>query len=222
MRHDHSQPQAFVSPAPAAQGHTPVAPPLALAALLGAQAWQALSPAIQRRFASGHADTAYAGHLDLHCSRLGWLMAAVAGLLGGPLTTARCRQVPARVEVAADGRGGVIWSRHLCLPGRRDECLVRSTKAADAQGRLIERTVGGLAMELTLFERDGALVFRSRRYFFAWGRWQVPIPALLTPGVCEVEHRDEGLGCFRFTLEMRHPLWGRTFCQTGLFQDPEE
>ena len=34
------------------------------------------------------------------------------------------------------------------------------------------------------------------------------------------QHRDLGGGRFRFTLEIRHPLWGRTFRQAGEFVDP--
>jgi hypothetical protein len=48
------------------------------------------------------------------------------------------------------------------------------------------------------------------------------VPQLLTPGTCRVEHRDEGPGHFRFTLSMRHPVWGTTFHQTGVFADPKE
>ena len=69
---------------------------------------------------------------------------------------------------------------------------------------------GGLSMALEVCVEQGALVFYSRHYFWLLGRWRLPVPALLTPGVCRVEHRDEGPGCFRFTLEMTHPLWGRS------------
>ena len=43
-----------------------------------------------------------------------------------------------------------------------------------------------------------------------------------TPGTCRVSHRDLGDGRFRFTLSMVHPLWGRTFHQTGVFADATE
>jgi hypothetical protein len=76
-------------------------------------------------------------------------------------------------------------------------------------------------MALRVFEDDGALVFESQRYFFALGRWHLPVPALLSPGVCRVSHRDLGAGRFRFTLTMTHPRWGQTFHQTGVFADPE-
>jgi hypothetical protein len=193
--------------------------PLDLATLVGTQAWSRLPPAVRRRFTQGHADTTYEGSLDLSCSLLGRCFAAASLLLGGPLTGIDRASVPASVRTYADGAGGVVWERHL---GRHSGArVVRSTKLAD-RGSLIERTDGGLAMELEVFEEEGALVFRSRRYFLALGGWRIAIPALLSPGVCRVEHRDLGQGHFRFSLSMVHPLWGRTFQQTGVFTDPQE
>jgi hypothetical protein len=189
--------------------------------LLGAAAWQRLPAAVRRRFAGAHHDTYYQGALDFECSAIGRCFAWCAAWLRGPLTAHRGTGVPACVRVQDDGRGGMVWERLLLLPGVGPR-IVRSVKQPGAGGGLVERTDGGLAMELQVFEQDGALVFESRRYFLALGRWRVPIPALLTPGTCRVEHRDEGGGRFRFTLSMVHPWWGRTFHQTGIFADPKE
>lgn len=204
---------------PSASGH---AQPLDIAAIVGPAAWQRLPAAVRRRFARGHADTHYAGALDLHCSAVGRFFAFFAAVLGGPLTAIREASVPAEVRVYGNASGGVVWERRLRVGGRASERVVRSTKEAGAAGTLVERTDGGLAMELDVFEEGGALVFRSRRYFLALGALRLPIPMLLTPGVCRVAHIDEGEGRFRFTLSMVHPWWGTTFHQTGLFADPKE
>lgn len=200
---------------------SPTAPaePLDLAALTGAEAWARLPGAVQRRFAAAHHDTTYRGSLDLHCSAVGRFFALFSVVLGGPLTTLRVDGVPAEVRVHGNGRGGVVWERRLHAADLR---IVRSTKEPGPSGGLVERTDGGLAMDLEVFEDGGALVFRSRRYFLALGRVHVPIPAWLTPGTCRVEHRDLGAGRFRFTLSMVHPWWGRTFEQTGVFADAHE
>lgn len=200
---------------------SPTAPaePLDLAALTGAEAWARLPGAVQRRFAAAHHDTTYRGSLDLHCSAVGRFFALFSVVLGGPLTTLRVDGVPADVRVHGNGRGGVVWERRLHAADLR---IVRSTKEPGPSGGLVERTDGGLAMDLEVFEDGGALVFRSRRYFLALGRVHVPIPAWLTPGTCRVEHRDLGAGRFRFTLSMVHPWWGRTFEQTGVFADAHE
>ena len=195
---------------------------LDISALVGPEAWQALSPAILRRFASQHAPVAYAGHMELRTSRVGRLFAWAAQLLGSPLADSRAELVPTQVQVASDGRGGVVWSRQLGECGSAGSQSVRSTKRLGPGGQLEECTEGGLSMTLQVCVEQGALVFYSRRYFWLLGGRRLPVPALLTPGVCRVEHRDEGPGRFRFTLEMTHPLWGRTFYQTGVFTDPLE
>jgi len=208
------QPATFAPSQPI--GH---AAPLDLAALLGPAAWQRLPAAVRHRFAAGHTAATYVGTLDLQRSRIGRLFAALSALLGSPLCATQAAAVPASVHVQADGHGGVTWTRRLALPGR-GAMQIRSTKACGEDGQLFERTDGGLGMALAVFELEGSLVFESRRYQWMLGRWRLPVPALFTPGTCRVSHQDLGQGRFRFTLEMRHALWGRTFHQTGVFIDP--
>jgi hypothetical protein len=193
--------------------------PLDLPALLGPSAWNRLPEALRRRFAPGHAEAVYAGRMDLHCSPIGRVFAALSRLAGSPLTSACRSGIEATVRVQADGRGGVVWERRFG-PDEPDTPTVRSTKELGPDGGLFERTDGGLGMALAVFEHQGSLVFESWRYVLAAGRWRLPIPAWLTPGTCRVTHTDLGAGRFRFTLEMTHPLWGRTFHQTGVFTDP--
>ncbi len=196
---------------------TSSAPALNLPALVGPSGWSRLPAAVQGRFAPGHTDILYRGHMDLHCSGMGRCFALLARVLGSPLTPARAVGVPTTVKVSARGNG-VVWERRF----DQDLGTVRSTKEVGADGGLQERTDGGLAMSLQVFEESGALVFESRRYFLAWGRLRIPVPALLSPGVCRVEHHDLGAGQFRFTLSMRHPVLGETFSQTGIFSDPAQ
>jgi hypothetical protein len=193
----------------------PTLPPLDLSALVGATAWARLPAAVQRRFAAGHAEAIYRGLMDLRCSRLGRVLAWLVKPLRSPLAAANVRGLPTTVRVRAVG-AGVVWER--CFEDGVGHVV--STKELDRHGRLQERTRGGLGMALAVFEQDGALVFESQRYFLDLGPWRVAMPSLLSPGTCRVEHRDLGQGLFRFTLSMRHPLWGETFHQTGVFADP--
>jgi hypothetical protein len=190
-------------------------PPLDLSALVGATAWARLPAAVQRRFAAGHPEATYRGLTDLRCSRFGRVLAWLVKPLRSPLAAANVRALPTTVRVRAVG-AGVVWER--CFEDGVGHVV--STKELDRDGRLQERTRGGLGMALTVYEQDGALVFESRRYFLDLGRWRVAVPGLLSPGTCRVEHRDLGRGLFRFTLSMRHPLWGETFHQSGVFADP--
>lgn len=199
---------------------TGISAPLDLSRWVGKEGWTRLPKAIQRRFAVGHADTAYLGQMDLRCSVVGHLFAALAHLLGGPLTHMNMTNVPTRVRVSANEHGGVVWERSFHPEGQQQARIVRSTKEADADGSLLEHTDGGLSMSLDVYEENGSLVFCSRRFCLAWGRFRLPIPAWLTPGTCRVSHTDLGDGQFRFSLSMVHPLWGETFHQTGVFVDP--
>ncbi|HEY4079821.1 MAG TPA: DUF4166 domain-containing protein [Burkholderiaceae bacterium] len=189
---------------------------LDLAALLGPTAWSRLPAAVQRRFAADHGAVTYRGCMDLRCSRLGRVLAWLALPLRGPLVPHCLNDVPTDVQVCSDGQGGVVWSRRMGAQA------VQSVKRAHAEGGVLERTAGGLAMALDVFEDEGALVFQSRHYAWCLGRVYLRLPQWLSPGVCRVEHRDLGAGTFRFTLAMTHPLWGETFHQTGVFHDPVE
>ena len=96
---------------------------------------------------------------------------------------------------------------------------VRSVKGAGPGGTVIERTEGGLGMVLRVGVEGGALVFTSRAFFLAVGRWRVPVPGGLTPGVCRVAHEAIDAVRFRYCLTMTHPWWGVTFRQDGVFSD---
>ncbi|MBW8759444.1 MAG: DUF4166 domain-containing protein [Burkholderiales bacterium] len=194
--------------------------PLDLSALVGTAGWQRLPGAVRRRFGAGHGAATYVGRMTLRCSRAGRVFAALAGAFGSPLSAAMDDAVPTSVRVFDDGRGGMVWERSFHMHDGGAPRVVRSTKELDAGGRLVERTDGGLSMGLRVFEERGALVFESHRFFLVLGRLRLPVPALLTPGTCRVVHTDLGDGLFRFDLDMVHPLWGRTFHQSGVFADP--
>lgn len=222
---------ALFTPAPRHCTANPAhaSPVLDLPALAGAAAWARLPAAVQRRFGTAHADVSYHGHLDLRCSLIGHVYAALTRAWGGPLTHINTTALPATVNVSHNGRGGVVWERRFHTgTGTETENgtdngadrTVRSTKELGTDGTLLERTDGGLAMSLDVLEEDGALVFRSRRFWWVLAGLRIPVPTLLTPGTCRVAHTDLGAGQFRFTLSMVHPLWGETFHQSGVFTDP--
>ena len=193
---------------------------LDLAALMGAAAWARLPAAVRRRFGAGHGAATYVGRMELRCSPIGRVFAALARLFGSPLSGVTSTAVPTSVRVFDDGRGGMVWERSFHTAGVGLPHVVRSTKQLGGDGGLVERTDGGLAMALDVFEERGALVFESRRFTLLLGRLRLPVPALMTPGTCRVTHTDLGGGLFRFDLDMVHPLWGHTFHQSGVFADP--
>ena len=193
---------------------------LDLATLVGAAGWARLPAAVRRRFGADHGAVTYAGRMELRCNAAGRGFALLSRLFGSPLSGVTSTAVPTSVRVVDDGHGGMVWERRFHTAGERAPHVVRSTKQVGADGGLLERTDGGLSMALRVFEEGGALVFESRRFTLLLGRLRLHVPALLTPGTCRVVHTDLGDRLFRFDLDMVHPLWGRTFHQSGVFADP--
>lgn len=191
--------------------------------VLGQAAWVRLPAAVRARFAEPPLAVDYVGEFDVvRASRLGRLVALVWQLLGTPVVPRTGLRIPAIIHVGPT-RSGVAWNREYRWP-KSHPCLVRSTKIIDSLGNLVERLPARLCMPLKVYEQHGVLHFMSRGYYFDFGkrrdggRIRVPLPALLSPGMTHVEHRDEPHGWFRFTMTVTHPLFGEMFYQTGRFR----
>lgn len=202
------------------------APVTAIAEALGSAAWNRLSPAIRARFdekALARGAVHHRGMMGtVRCSGLGWVFAQAGRLFGTPLAPGSGRDVPVEVRVYNDRRrNGVTWERTYRFPAR-PPVTVASTKCHEPGGGFLEVTAGGLGMWLDLYEAEGRLCFRSRRYFieFLGRRWE--LPSWVTPGETLVTHGDEPGGRFRFAMAIRHPLFGETFFQDGVFETLEE
>src|SRR5262249_46553342 len=83
--------------------------------LLAEDDWHWLPPAVRRRFSkrlAGGRTMIYVGEvLETRMSRIGWLLAQVARLFGGPLPTSRDANTPSVVTVTEDmATGGQIWT----------------------------------------------------------------------------------------------------------------
>jgi len=186
--------------------------------LLGRRAWLELPVAVRERFRADLPSRRYDGTMAVRASTAGFLIAQACRLIGRPLAPWRGEAVRVSVTVYTDAQGALVWDRLYRFDGRRP-VFVSSRKVADGRG-LVEIVRGGLGMVLALSVEDGALHFRSRSYFWEIGGWRIGVPGLATPGAAHVVHRDEGQGRFRFTLAFRHPWFGLTLFQEGVFRDP--
>lgn len=193
-----------------------------IANLVGEFGWRRLHPDIRNRFRGDYPAAAYPGRLDISRSWAGLCFALGAKLFGGPLPLRTAVDAAALVCVRQAPMGGVVWERWLELRPGRPPLRVASTKQIDESGRLLECVDGGLGMVLRVFERDHGLVFESQSYFITIFGRRVGLPHWMTPGACCVAHDYVGPHQFRFTLSIVHPLFGRTFHQTGVFVDPED
>ena len=184
--------------------------------LLGKVAWQRLPAAVRARFPHPAVAVDYVGEFEIvRASLLGRLIAWFCLLLGTPVVPRTGEHVPAVVRVGPTERG-VAWNREYRWP-RNPANLVRSTKVVGADGTLVEELPARLCMPLDVYESAGVLHFVSRGYYFRLGASRLWVPHWLSPGTTHVEHEDEGAGWFRFTMTVRHPLFGELFYQTGRF-----
>jgi hypothetical protein len=192
-------------------------------ALLSNEDWASLPLPVRRRFSkrlAGGRTIVYAGEvLETRMNGAGWCLAQLAWLIGGPLPTSRAANVPAVVIVTEDmATGGQIWTR---LYARRDgfpQIIHSSKRFAGSTG--IEEYLGrGFGMALRISVRDGALVFRSDRYFVNLFGRRVRLPAWLSPGTMTVTHKEQSDGVFEFTLEVDHPRFGVMIRQLAVFRE---
>lgn len=192
-------------------------------ALLTTEQWAALPLAVRRRFAKRlqAGDTVvYTGTVvEARTSRIGWALAQLCRMIGGPLPTATDTGVASVVTVTEDARtGGQVWTR---LYARRDGFpqTIHSAKRFAGETGLEEHVGARIGMSLKIAVEDGALVFRQHRYFLALGARRMRLPGWLTPGALTVKHIDLGRGRFAFTLDIAHPRFGPLIHQRVEFQD---
>ena len=192
-------------------------------ALMRSDDWNGLPAAIRRRFCKHIANgqhAVYVGEVvDTYLSRGGWWLAQLARLVGGPLPLHRGAHMPSVVSVTADkATGGQTWTRTYGQPHGVPQVVHSIKRFAGPTG--LEEYVGrGVGMTLTVDARDGALIFRSKEYFFEAGRWRFVLPSWLTPGALYVTHAELPDGKFSFTLQIIHPRFGLLLRQMAIFRE---
>ncbi|KAB1072344.1 DUF4166 domain-containing protein [Methylobacterium planeticum] len=198
-------------------------------ALISEEDWACLSPAVRRRFGKRLAQGASAVYVGrvvaVRFSPLGWLTAQAARLVGGPLPLDTAPGRASIVAVTEDPDcGGQIWTRLYARASGFPQVIHSAKRFAGPTG-LEEHVGAGVGMTLTVSVADGALTFRSGRYFVERFGRRLHLPGWLTPGALTVTHAEAGTGepsgAFRFTLDIRHPWLGRLIRQEAIFRDAE-
>ena len=192
-------------------------------ALLGAEGWALLPPAIRARFGKrvrGGASVTYAGEIvESRRNPLGWALAQLARMVGAPLPLDRDLGVPAVVSVTEDpAGGGQFWTR-VYGRGRGFPQVIHSAKRFAGPTGLEEYLGLGFGIALRVEARADRLLFVSDHYFLRVLGCRVPLPRWLSPGALTVAHVDRGEGAFTFELTLVHPLAGELMRQVGLFRE---
>lgn len=184
--------------------------------------WYKLHPNIQYRFNKlptiDKPITYYGTMQEVVCSKAGWLFALLTRIIGNPLAPYQGKNIPMVVKLSTQANdSGVFWQRTYQFKHHKPYTVVSVKK--EGNGKMMECVGAGFGMFLYVSAEDEALHFKSTRYFCKLFGCYVPLPHWLCPGQTHVIHKDLGSGQFRFTISMDHSLLGRTFYQTGIFND---
>ncbi len=191
--------------------------------LLPDEDWGRLPLAIWRRFSKRFADgetVVYVGEVEeASFTPIGWWLAQLARVIGGPLPTGAETGVPMVVTVTEDAAsGGQIWTR-ICARSNGFPQVIHSAKRFAGPTGLEEYVGYGVSMALLISVEREALLFRSVGYALQIGWLRLPLRPWLTPGDLTVTHSDLGDGAFRFTLEVVHPRFGKLIRQSVKFRE---
>lgn len=186
--------------------------------------WDQVHPSIRARMdklLTSQSETVFEGRGCVRRSRIGGVFAYLSKLLGSPLLWRQGEDVITTVRIAPTTNGLRCWHRQFTFSDGYQQ-LVQTTKMVSPELGMLD-AVGAqgeklLATKMRVWSEGKSLCFESTGYFLRFRHLNMPIPSIFTPGALYAEHRDEGNGMFRYILAFRHPLWGETFYQDGLFK----
>lgn len=191
--------------------------------VLGAK-WQQLHPDIQARFDKNplpNQPLYYQGQLsELSCSHFGRLLGFLTmPLIKGALIPFNDAHFPVDIEVYSKPNCRDIFKQRIYRLHNRKPIQFTSFMREGKNGEVLEYVGFGLGMKLVLEVHQGNLYFTSDGYFWDIFGVLVPIPALLTPGKTFLCHRNDNASQFNIRIDIKHPIFGKTFSQVGIFHD---
>lgn len=208
---------------PASKSGKAVLEDLRFRALLPAGDWARLPPAVRNRFSKRVSDGAtivYKGHVtSIAYSRAGYLLAQLLRLAGTPLPLIRTPGLESVVTVTEDRSAhGQFWTRLFARERGFPQTICSVKRFAGPTG-IEEALPLGIVMALRLSVEQASLCFRSAGYALDFGRWRIPIPALLTPGALTVTHTEIDGRTFRFAMRLQHPIFGTLLVQEAVYRE---
>jgi hypothetical protein len=185
--------------------------------------WQALPPAVRKRFSkklSSGATSVYAGCVkDFRFSRFGKFLAHAVRLVGAPLPLFDHVNVPTVVTVTEDVRtGGQIWTRAYANRSGFPQ-VIHSAKRFSGPTGLEEHVGCGISMLLKVIAEPRGIVFKSAGYQLKIGHLRLSLPRFLSPGDVTVTHMETEGERFIFEMTLCHPWLGELIHQSAEYGD---
>lgn len=197
------------------------------AKLTGRDAWEGLRPAVRARFGKrlkGGVSVAYQGKVvSMQMNLAGRLLSNMMRIIGAPLPyDLSCVGQPAVVTVTEDIAGcGQFWIRQYGRKAGFPQVVHSSKRFAGPTG--LEEYIGyGIGMALKVSVEGPDLLFKSDHYFVQVLGRRLRLPRVFSPGALVIGHHDMGHGQFRFSLDLRHRLFGQMITQDAIFNDGKE
>jgi len=187
--------------------------------------WENVYPPVRARMnklLTSPSETVFKGKGVVRCSKIGWCFAQFCRLLGSPLFWKQGNDTALVVKVVPTPNGLRCWHRSFEFADGTTQ-IVKTTKVVDSKLGFLD-AVGEqgekmLATKMDVWTKGKSLHFKGTRYFLRLGLFNLPIPNILTPGTLRAEHKDLGNGNFQYILSFKHPIWGETFYQDGIFRE---
>jgi len=185
-------------------------------------AWDALHPDIQARFDHNPAPgkpLLYTGRLsELTCSRMGRLLGYLTmPLIKGALMPYNDADFAVDIQVYTKPNCAAIFKQRIYRLNLRKPVMFTSYMVESDKGEVLEYVGLGLGMKLVLDVREGNLHFESDGYFWSVFVVRIPLPGMITPGKTFLCHRNNSATQFDIRIDIRHPLFGTTCSQAGVF-----
>lgn len=186
--------------------------------------WSRLHPDIQARFDKNPLPGQplnYTGYLsELTCSRLGRVLGYITRpMIKGALMPYNDADFPVDITVYSKQDCPAIFKQRIYRLNGCKPVQFTSFMQESSTGEVLEYVGMGLGMKLVLEVRDGNLHFESDGYFWEVLGVRIPLPGLLTPGKTFLCHRNNNANQFDIRIDIRHPIFGTTFTQAGVFRE---
>lgn len=138
--------------------------------------------------------------------------------LFGGLIDQRGNDISTQVEKWISTDNNILhWHCSLSYPNGK-QVTFSSRMIALKDRQLIAFVKYGFGLRLKIFEQNGQLVYKSNGHLWQMAGFCIIFPDWLLLGYATIFEQAPSEQSFRLDFEIRHPLWGVTYCYKGEFQ----